>query len=229
MKMRRLLICSLPRNEIETGLQRMYLRRIQEMFKRAITMESTFNVFDEVFHGITQTSSISENLHSFYEAFLTVTQYYQHSQAGRGSLVAKLLEELGTSEKMEFEFVLKKLPQFLGQRISLEETVLTKQKFDIVNKSGDNLALCELKMKVYSGCSAGRIELMEKFNKFIKLIVGNENFRSVLKDGGIKHIYLVGGVLFDIEGEPATTQKDEEWGICYNGLIRAKNVIRSLR
>jgi len=69
MKMRRLLICSLPRNEIETGLQRMYLRRIQEMFKRAITMESTFNVFDEVFHGITQTSSISENLHSFYEAF----------------------------------------------------------------------------------------------------------------------------------------------------------------
>lgn len=144
-------------------------------------------------------------------------------------MVAKLLEELGTSEKMEFEFVLKKLPQFLGQRISLEETVLTKQKFDIVNKSGDNLALCELKMKVYSGCSAGRIELMEKFNKFIKLIVGNENFRSVLKDGGIKHIYLVGGVLFDIEGEPATTQKDEEWGICYNGLIRAKNVIRSLR
>jgi len=230
MKMRKLLICSPPRNEIEAGLQRMYLRRIKEMFKRAITMESTFNIFDEVFHGIAQTSSISKNLHSFYEAFLTITQYYQHSQAGRGSLVAKLIEELGTSEKMEFEFVLKKLPQFLGQRVNLEESVLTKQKFDIINKNNDNLALCELKMKVYSGCSAGRIELMEKFNKFINLIGRNKNFRNVLKNGGIKHIYLIGGVLFDIEGEPATRQKDEEWGICYNGLIRAKNdIIRTLR
>ena len=230
MKMRKLLICSSPRNEIEAGLQRMYLRRIKEMFKRAITMESTFNIFDEVFHGIAQTSSINKNLHSFYEAFLTITQYYQHSQAGRGSLVAKLLEELGTSEKMEFEFVLKKLPQFLGQRVNLEESVLTKQKFDIINKNNDNLALCELKMKVYSGCSAGRIELMEKFNKFINLIGRNKNFRNVLKNGGIKHIYLIGGVLFDIEGEPATRQKDEEWGICYNGLIRAKNdIIRTLR
>jgi len=230
MKMRKLLICSSPRNEIEAGLQRMYLRRIKEMFKRAITMESTFNIFDEVFHGIAQTSSISKNLHSFYEAFLTITQYYQHSQAGRGSLVAKLIEELGTSEKMEFEFVLKKLPQFLGQRVNLEESVLTKQKFDIINKNNDNLALCELKMKVYSGCSAGRIELMEKFNKFINLIGRNKNFRNVLKNGGIKHIYLIGGVLFDIEGEPATRQKDEEWGICYNGLIRAKNdIIRTLR
>jgi hypothetical protein len=230
MKMRKLLICSSPRNEIEIGLQRMYLRRVREMFKRAITMESTFNIFDEVFHGIAQTSSISENLHSFYEAFLTITQYYQHSQAGRGSLVAKLLEELGTSERMKFEFVLTRLPQFLGQQISLEETELTKQKFDIANKSKNNLVLCELKMKVYSGCSAGRIELMEKFNKFVKLVVGNEPFRICLKNGGIKRIYLVGGVLFDIEGNPATTQKDEEWGICYNGLTRAKNdIIRTLK
>ena len=225
MKIRRLLICSLPKNKIETSLQSTYLRRVQEMFKKAITMESTFNVFDEVFHGITQTSLMSENLHSFYEAFLTITQYYQHSQAGRGSLVVKLLEELGTSERMEFEFVLKKLPQFLGQKIRLEETELTKQKFDIANKNDDSLALCELKMKVYSGCSAGRIELMEKFNKFVKLTVENEKFRGILKNGGIRHIYLIGGVLFDVEGNSATLPKDEEWGICYNGLMRAKSDI----
>lgn len=225
MKIRKLLICSSPRNDIEVRLKNMYLRRIKEMFGKALTLESPFNIFDEVFHGLAQTSSISENLHSFFESFLTITQYYQHSQAGRGSLVARLLEELGTSEKMKFEFVLKNLPQFLGQVITLEETILTSQKFDIISKNQDSLAFCELKMKVYSGCSAGRIELMEKFNKFIKLIAKNGKFRDILKSGGIKNVYLIGGVLFDIEGSSATVHKDKEWGICYAGLIRAKNDI----
>jgi len=51
------------------------------------------------------------------------------------------------TEKMEFEFALMKLPQWLGQTIKLKESELTKQKFDIVNKSEDNLAFCELKIK----------------------------------------------------------------------------------
>jgi len=229
VKVRKLLINSKPRNQIEAGLKRMYLKRIQEMFKRTLTMESTFNVFDEVFHGLSKASLINENLHSFYESFLTITSYYQHSQAGRGSLVAKLLEDLGTSEKMEFEFTLNKIPELLGQKIKLEETELTKQKFDIVNKNKENLSFCELKMKVYSGCTAGRIELMEKFNKFTKLITKNENFRNCIKNGKIKNIFLIGGVLFDIQGEPATKQKDKEWGICYNGLIRGRDdIIKTL-
>jgi len=208
----------------------MYLKRVQEMFKRTLSMESIFNIFDEVFHGLSQASLVSENLYSFYESLLTITSYYQHSQAGRGSLVAKLLEELGTTEKMEFEFALMKLPQWLEQTVKLEESELTKQKFDIVNKSKDNLAFCELKMKVYSGCTAGRVELMEKFNKFTKLIIENQSFRNCIKNAGIKNVFLIGGILFDIQGEPATTQKDEEWGICYNGLIRGKNdIIKTLK
>ncbi len=230
MHIRKLLICAEPRNDIEKGLKRMYLKRVQEMFKRTLSMESIFNIFDEVFHGLSQASLVSENLYSFYESLLTITSYYQHSQAGRGSLVAKLLEELGTTEKMEFEFALMKLPQWLGQNIKLEESELTKQKFDIINKSKDNLAFCELKMKVYSGCTAGRVELMEKFNKFTKLIIGNQSFRNCIKNAGIKNIFLIGGILFDIQGEPATTQKDEEWGICYNGLVRGKNdIIKTLK
>ena len=230
MRIRKLLICTEPRNEIEAGLKRMYLKRVQEMFKRTLSMESIFNIFDEVFHGLSQASVVSENLYSFYESLLTITSYYQHSQAGRGSLVAKLLEELGTSEKMEFEFALMKLPQLLGQAIKLEESELTKQKFDIVNKSKDNLAFCELKMKVYSGCTAGRVELMEKFNKFTKLIIGNQSFRNCIKNAGIRNVFLIGGILFDIQGEPATTQKDKEWGICYNGLLRGKNdIIKTLK
>jgi len=200
------------------------------MFKKTLSMESIFNIFDEVFHGLSQASLVSENLHSFYESLLTITSYYQHSQAGRGSLVAKLLEDLGTSEKMEFEFALMKLPQLLGQTIKIEESGLTKQKFDIINKSNENLVFCELKMKVYSGCTAGRIELMEKFNKFTKLIIGNQSFRNCIKNGGIKNIFLIGGILFDIQGTPATAQKDEEWGICYNGLLRGKNdIIKTLK
>lgn len=229
MQIRKLLIQSEPRNEIESGLKRMYLKRVQELFKRTLTMESTFNFFDEVFHGLAQASSVSENLHSFYESLLTITSYYQHSQAGRGSLVAKLLEELGTTEKMEFEFSLMKLPQLLGLKCNYEESELTKLKFDIVNKIGENLILCELKMKVYSGCTAGRVELMEKFNKITKLIIDNKSFRDCIKNAGIKNIILIGGVLFDIQGLPATTEKDEEWGICYNGLIRGKNdIIKTL-
>ncbi len=230
MRIRKLLICTEPRNEIETTLKRMYLKRVQEMFKKTVKVESIFNIFDEVFHGLSQISTVSEDLYSFYESLLTITSYYQHSQAGRGSLVAKLLEELGTSEKMEFEFALIKLPQWLGQNIKLEKSELTKLKFDIVNKSNENLIFCELKMKVYSGCTAGRIELMEKFNKFTKLIIQNESFRNCIKNAGIKNIFLIGGILFDIEGEPATTQKDEEWGICYNGLVRGKeNIINTLK
>jgi hypothetical protein len=230
MKLRKLLICVEPKNEIEADLKKMYLKRVKEMFKRTTSMESIFNIFDEIFHGLSQLSLTSENLHSFYESLLTITSYYQHSQAGRGSLVAKLLEKLGATERMEFEFNLKKLPQLLCQDINLGESELSKLKFDIVNKNKNNLVLCELKMKVYSGCTAGRIELMEKFNKFIKLIVEDQNLRNCIKSADIKNIFLLGGVLFDIKGEPATLQKDKEWGICYNGLIRGKNdILKTLR
>lgn len=230
MKIRKLLVSLEPKNDVEAGLKRMYLRRVQEMFKRTVNMETIFNPFDEIFHGLSQLSYLNENLYDFYESFLTITSYYHHSQAGRGNLIAKLLEEFGSSEKMEFEFYLTKLPQFLGQKVSIEENELTRQKFDIVNKVKENLIFCELKMKIYSGCTAGRIELMEKFNKFTKLIIDDENFRECIKSSGIKNIFLIGGILFDIQGEPATVKKDEEWGICYNGLVRGKeSILRTLK
>jgi hypothetical protein len=157
MRIRNLLICTEPRNEIEKELKKMYLKRIKEMFKKTISLESSFNIFDEVFHGLSQVSKLDENLHSFYEALLTITSYYQHSQAGRGSLIATLLENLGTAERIGFELTLITLPKWLGQNIKLEKNELTKQKFDIVSKNGNNLVLCELKMKVYSGCTSGEL------------------------------------------------------------------------
>jgi hypothetical protein len=229
MRIRNLLICTEPRNEIEKELKKMYLKRIKEMFKKTISLESSFNIFDEVFHGLSQVSKLDENLHSFYEALLTITSYYQHSQAGRGSLIATLLENLGTAERIGFELTLINLPKWLGQNIRLEKNELTKQKFDIVSKNGNNLVFCELKMKVYSGCTAGRIELMDKFNKFIKLLIRDQSFRSCLMNSGIENIFLICGILFDIQGNPATVEKDKEWGICYNGLTRGKeDIIKTL-
>ncbi len=71
---------------------------------------------------------------------------------------------------------------------------------------------------------------MEKFNKFTKLIIANKSFRNCIKNAGIRNVFLIGGILFDIQGEPATTQKDQEWGICYNGLLRGKNdIIKTLK
>jgi hypothetical protein len=233
MRIRKLLICAEPENEIneiEKELKKMYLKRIKEMFKKTISLESSFNIFDEIFHGLSRVSKLDENLHSFYEALLTITSYYHHSQAGRGSLVTTLLKNLGTAEKIEFELALINLPKWLGQNIRLKENELTKQKFDIVSKNGNNLVFCELKMKVYSGCTAGRIELMEKFNKFTKLLIGDQTFRNCLKNSGIENVFLICGVLFDIQGNPATVEKDEEWGICYNGLTRGKkDIIKTLK
>ncbi|MFZ8847504.1 MAG: hypothetical protein ACO2O6_09995 [Candidatus Hydrothermia bacterium] len=230
MRIRKLLICAEPKNEIEKELKKIYLKRIKEMFKKTISLESSFNIFDEIFHGLSQVSKLDENLHSFYEALLTITSYYQHSQAGRGSLVAKLLENLGTAEKTGFELTLINLPKWLEQNIGLEENELTKQKFDIVSKNGNNLVFCELKMKVYSGCTAGRIELMGKFNKFTKLLIGDQTFRNCLKNSGIENVFLICGVLFDIQGDPATVEKDEKWGICYNGLTKGKeDIIKTLK
>ena len=182
---RKLLISTTDVNRIEQGLKRMYLKRVQEMFIRTVNVESIFNVFDEVFHGLARASEVNDKLYSFYEAMLIITSYYQHSQAGRGSLVAQLLEDLGNADKMEFELKLTRLPNFLDVTDELEETELTRQKFDIVSRISDNLVFCESKMKVYSGCTAGRIELMEKFNKISKLIIDNPSFRRCIEKGNI--------------------------------------------
>lgn len=231
MVIRKLLILKDPTDDpIEKALKRMYLKRIQEMFKKVLNLESVFNIFDEIFHGLSSVSFLNEDLYSFYESLLTITSYYQHSQAGRGSLVARLLKDLGNSEKIEFEFPLVRLSEFLEREEKLKESELPNIKFDIVNKSNENLIFCELKMKVYSGCTAGRIELMEKFNKFVKLIISNQKFRKLIKSTGIKNIFLIGGILFDIQGEPATKERDKEWGICYNGLLRGKEeIIKTLK
>lgn len=221
--LRKLLINSDVNDEIEVSLKKMYVKRIQEMFKKAVVLESIFNIFDEVFHGLLQTQEIEDNLYNYYESYLTISSYYQHSQAGRGSLAALILKEFGESDVIEFEFKLTKLPKILGQEIKLKETKLTEQKFDIFNKSADKLVFCELKMKTYSGCTAGRIELMEKFRKFLELITTNHNFVNCLKNAGIKEVHLFGGVLFNISGEEATKAGDVDWGLCYNGLIRGKN------
>jgi hypothetical protein len=226
MKIRKLLILNEPADELEKNLQKMYIKRVQEMLKKAISLESIFSIFDEIFHGIAKTEVESQDLYSFYEAFLTVTSYYQHSQAGRGSLIAKLFQELlniENNEKVLFEGRVSNFSKILNKSCILDINKDEDQKFDIVVKLDNTMVICELKMKIYSGCTAGRIEIIEKFIKFVELLDKNEKLYNCFIMNEIKEIKLIGGVLYDIEGNPATLEKDIEWQICYSGLKNGIN------
>jgi translation initiation factor IF-2 len=66
IKIRKLLILTDPADELEKNLQKMYIKRVQEMMKKAISLESIFSIFDEIFHGIAKTEVESQDLYSFY-------------------------------------------------------------------------------------------------------------------------------------------------------------------
>jgi hypothetical protein len=228
MKIRKLLILTKPTDELEKKLQKMYIKRVQEMLKKAISLESIFSIFDEIFHGIAKTEVESQDLYSFYEAFLTVTSYYQHSQAGGGSLIAKLFQELlniDSNEKVLFEGRVSNFSKILNKSCILDISKEEDQKFDIVLKLDNTMVICELKKRIDSGCTAGRIEIIEKFIKFVELLDKDEKLYNCFNLNEIKEIKLIGGVLYDIEGNPATLEKDMEWQICYSGL---KNRINRL-
>jgi len=221
VRVRNLLICKDPVNDIESELKDKYLRRVNEMFKRAVSLETAFTDSDEVFHGIL---TLTENLQDFYESFMVITQYYHSARAGRGDIVARLLGKLGVSGKMEFEFRINKLPELVGFGGTLGLSNNEDITFDIIHILDDNLVFFESKVKIDSGCTAGRREIMGKFRDFVKLLVENKgNISDIIKKAGIKNIYLIGGFLFNIRGEPATLEDDKNFNICYRGLIEGKS------
>lgn len=161
-------------DEIKKTLKNMYFNRVNQMFQKTINLKTIFNVFDEIFHGISKTEKLDKNLNNFYESYLIISSYYQHSQAGRGTLAARLLEKLGKPESMKFEFKLKKIPQLWGENINLNIPDSKNFQFDIVCRNKNSLSFCELKMKIYSGCTAGRLEVLREFREFIKFVYEND-------------------------------------------------------
>lgn len=226
MKERNLLICKDNlTDDVERDLRDKYLRRVKEMFKRAVSLETSFTDSDEAFHGIL---TLNGALQSFYESFMVITQYYHSSRAGRGDIVAKLLGKLGKPGIMKFEFKIDRLPELLDLGESLGLSKKDNITFDIVHRYGNSLVFFESKVKIDSGCTAGRREVMEKFRDFIKLLIRNEkDIRNVIKRGGINNVYLVGGFLFDISGKPATLENDKGF-ICFSGLEEGKEKLISL-
>ena len=212
-------------DEIKKTLKNMYFNRVNQMFQKTINLKTIFNVFDEIFHGISKTEKLDKNLNNFYESYLIISSYYQHSQAGRGTLAARLLEKLGKPESMKFEFKLKKIPQLWGENINLNIPDSKNFQFDIVCRNKNSLSFCELKMKIYSGCTAGRLEVLREFREFIKFVYENDTFTNYIKKKNIDRILLIIGILFYIQGNEATIINDKEWGLCYNGLIRGKKTL----
>ncbi len=215
MRLRRLLLAEDPTtDEVRQTLRGTYKKRVQELLARAVSLESVFGPFDEIFHNLTVPANTHSENYGLYEALLTIESYYHHSQAGRGALATALLRKLGTPQLIEAETPLRKLPEKLGQgHVEIVENETTKVKFDLVVKHGARLVLGEIKMKVYSGCTAGRVEMMRKFKKVVEVLIDSqyEQFVNALYQAGIREILMVGGILYDIAGNPATVQADREW------------------
>ncbi len=151
---------------------------------------------------------------------LTIESYYHHSQAGRGALATALLRQVVTPELIDAETPLRKIPEKLGiKNIELLKNETTDVKFDLVVKHSQRLVLGEVKMKVYSGCTAGRVEMMRKFKKVSEVLLDNkyENFSSALQQAHVRELFMVGAILYDTTGKLATAESDREW-FCYTGL-----------
>jgi hypothetical protein len=118
------------------------------------------------------------------------------------------------------------------------------ETIDLGNLLKETVIFVELKNRVDSGGTAARREIWNtKFKNFLTLISNtqkklyrkdsyNLSLIELFKHFGIKNIEFYIGILFDIEGKPATRQSDQEWGFYssnkegYNDL---KNFAKSLQ
>jgi len=124
------------------------------------------------------------------------------------------LQELSSEEKS----ILRRTEwDWLGSKED-EETI------DLGNIFKEGVVFVELKNRVDSGGTAARREIWnKKFKTFLTLISNTQkklyrknsytfSLIELFKYFGIKYIELYIGILFDIEGRPATRQSDKEWG-----------------
>jgi hypothetical protein len=124
------------------------------------------------------------------------------------------LQELSSEEKS----ILRRTEwDWLGSKED-EETI------DLGNIFKESVVFVELKNRVDSGGTAARREIWnKKFKTFLALISNTQkklyrknsytfSLIELFKYFGIKYIELYIGILFDVEGRPATRQSDKEWG-----------------
>ncbi len=201
MKIKKNLLCAKIKTKLELGELLLYepYKNILINFRELCTNPKSkeFDPVAKVYDGLL---SVPSELQEYYEAFLGVSSYYQHSQGGRGKYIEKKIAS--SFETCSLDIELSKLPFWLEypslhkkkgiftqQGLSLEEKkFLRTMEWDwladkdistdvgsiIQNES--TLVLIELKNRVDSGGTAGRREIWtsEKFGVFISYLDSNK-------------------------------------------------------
>ena len=95
MILKRNLLCVKKEENLDLGHLLLYkpYKNILENFVNLATERSAtdFDPVSRIFDGL---ESISDDIKHYYEAFLGVTSYYQHSNGGRGKYVEKKISSV---------------------------------------------------------------------------------------------------------------------------------------
>jgi hypothetical protein len=217
--------------EEEQVLFRSYRNRVERLIEyMEDPVRAEWNFAYEIFHNIAPTSFQDKQSWSFYRDLIDVTSYYQANKAGPEKFVNTLLSKLGPSEKLRIPLKLSQLPALLDVGdCTWVGTPQDDVTFDVGNAIDNSLVLLEFKMRIDSGCTAGRKEILEaKFLPTLQHLVHGKELYSLgngritlvelLRRSRIRSMEMYLSVLFDLRGEEATEESDKQF-ICYSAMV----------
>jgi len=199
MIIKRNLLCVKNEENLDLGhllLYKPYKNIVINLVNLATDKNATdFDPVSKIFDGL---ESISDDMKDYYEAFLGVTSYYQHSQGGRGKYVEKKISSV--METCSMNIKLSELPLWLEhpelhrKRGIFTQSGLTQEEKSIIRNihwdwcgrddettdignlliDDRTIILVELKNRVDSGGTAGRREIWTKKFKTILDYLSNK-------------------------------------------------------
>ena len=262
MILKRNLLCVKKEENLDLGHLLLYkpYKNILENFVNLATERSAtdFDPISRIFDGL---ESISDDMKHYYEAFLGVTSYYQHSNGGRGKYVEKKISSVVETCSMNIK--LSNLPLWFeypkihrkkgistqSGLTSEEKSIVRKIEWDWLGTEDETtdvgnllleertLILVELKNRVDSGGTAGRREIWTKKFKTILLYLfnGRKLYRKerdeyslsqLLSAFNIDKLEIYIGILFNVEGTPATKEGDRKKGF-YSSNVEGYNDLKN--
>lgn len=216
-----------------------YKNKIQNLVNLAINIKAhPFDPVAEVYDGL---SSIPNELRAEYEALLVVTSYYQASKGGKGKLLEKLLATIKEPCVVDFVLkdlpIWLEKPSIYRKSKLFEEGKLERTEWkwlgndtdnipiNICNKIGDSVIFFEVKNRVDSGGTAARREIwVKKYQLGVMKLIDSKkelymssrgerySLTGLLERYGVKTLKMYFGILFNVDGSPATLDGDKKEG-----------------
>lgn len=216
-----------------------YKNKVQNLVNLATDIGAhPFDPVAEVYDGL---GSVPSELRPEYEALLGVTSYYQASKGGKGKLLEKLLAIMkepcvvGLALR-DLPIWLEKPANYRNSKL-LEKEKLKKTKWkwlgkdtdnipiNICNRIGDSVIFCEVKNRVDSGGTAARRETwVKKYQLGVMKLIDSQQELYISSTGeryslagflerfGIDTLKMYFGILFNVDGRPATLDGDKHEG-----------------